>query len=60
MVELSNGCVCCIINEDLVEVVYKVLEWEQKIDYLVVEIIGLVDFLFVVLIFLGIELWDMI
>lgn len=60
MVEFSNGCVCCIINEDLVNVVYKVLEKLGKFDYMVVEIIGLVDLLLVVLIFLGIELWDMI
>ncbi|BCX11469.1 MAG: hypothetical protein KatS3mg067_0407 [Thermosynechococcus sp.] len=26
MVELSNGCVCCTINSDLVNAVYRVLE----------------------------------
>ncbi|MEM0981361.1 MAG: GTP-binding protein, partial [Cyanobacteria bacterium P01_H01_bin.58] len=26
MVELSNGCICCTINNDLMEAVYKVLE----------------------------------
>lgn len=59
MVELSNGCVCCTINEDLVEAVYKVLEREQKIDYLVVETTGLADPLPVALTFLGTELRDM-
>ncbi|MFM7577473.1 MAG: CobW family GTP-binding protein, partial [Microcystaceae cyanobacterium] len=32
MVELSNGCVCCTINEDLIEAVYKVLERPEKVD----------------------------
>ena len=40
MVELNNGCVCCTINEDLVNAVYKVLEREEKVDYLVVETTG--------------------
>ena len=43
MVELNNGCVCCTINEDLVNAVYKILEREDKIDYLVVETTGLAD-----------------
>ena len=34
MVELSNGCICCTINNDLVEAVYKVLERRDQIDYL--------------------------
>ena len=41
MVELSNGCICCTINNDLLEAVYKVLERSDKIDYLVVETTGL-------------------
>lgn len=59
MVELSNGCICCTINEDLVNAVYKVLEREEKVDYLVVETTGLADPLPVALTFLGTELRDM-
>jgi G3E family GTPase len=59
MVELNNGCVCCTINNDLVEAVYKVLERQDKIDYLVVETTGLADPLPVALTFLGTELRDM-
>jgi G3E family GTPase len=59
MVELNNGCVCCTINEDLVQAVYKILEREEKIDYLVVETTGLADPLPVALTFLGTELRDM-
>jgi G3E family GTPase len=49
MVELSNGCICCTINEGLVEAVY-------SIDYLVVETTGVADPLPVALTFLGTEL----
>src|SRR6476646_6965375 len=59
MVEQSNGCICCTINNDLVEAVYKVLEREDKLDYLVVETTGLADPLPVALTFLGTELRDM-
>lgn len=59
MVELNNGCICCTINEDLVNAIYKILEREAKIDYLVVETTGLADPLPVALTFLGTELRDM-
>ncbi|MGL6283514.1 MAG: CobW family GTP-binding protein, partial [Microcoleaceae cyanobacterium] len=59
MVELSNGCVCCTINEDLVNAVYRVLERPEKVDYMVVETTGLADPLPVALTFLGTELRDL-
>ena len=59
MVELNNGCVCCTINNDLVEAVYKVLERQEQVDYLVVETTGLADPLPVALTFLGTELRDL-
>ncbi len=59
MVELNNGCICCTINNDLVEAVYKVLERQEQIDYLVVETTGLADPLPVALTFLGTELRDL-
>jgi G3E family GTPase len=59
MVELSNGCICCTINNDLVEAVYKVLERQENVDYLVVETTGLADPLPVALTFLGTELRDL-
>jgi G3E family GTPase len=59
MVELNNGCICCTINNDLVDAVYKVLEREERLDYLVVETTGLADPLPVALTFLGTELRDL-
>ena len=59
MVELSNGCICCTINSDLLDAVYRVLERNEKIDYLVVETTGLADPLPVALTFLGTELRDL-
>ncbi len=59
MVELNNGCICCTINEDLVNAVYKVLERQENLDYLVVETTGLADPLPVALTFLSTELRDM-
>lgn len=58
MVELSNGCICCTINNDLVDAVYKVLERPERIDYLVVETTGLADPLPVAMTFLSPELRD--
>jgi G3E family GTPase len=59
MVELSNGCICCTINNDLVNAVYRVLERPDKVDYLVVETTGLADPLPVALTFLGTDLRDL-
>ena len=60
MVELSNGCICCSINNDLVETIFGVLERKHEIDYLVVETTGLADPLPVVLTFLRSEFRDII
>ena len=59
LVELSNGCICCTINDDLVDAVYRVLERDERVDYLVVETTGVADPLPVALTFLGTELRDM-
>ena len=59
MVELTNGCICCTINDDLMQAVYRVLEKRNNIDYLVVETTGVADPLPITLTFLGTELRDM-
>ena len=58
MVELSNGCICCSINDELLEAVDRILERPEPIDYLVVETTGLADPLPVAMTFLGSELRD--
>ena len=59
MVELSNGCICCTINDGLVEAVYRILEREDRIDYMVIETTGVADPLPILLTFLGTELRDL-
>jgi G3E family GTPase len=58
MVELSNGCICCSINDELMEAVERVMERPEPLDYIVVETTGLADPLPVAMTFLGSELRD--
>jgi G3E family GTPase len=59
MLELSNGCICCTINDGLVDAVYNVLERQDQIDYMVIETTGVADPLPIILTFLGTELRDL-
>jgi G3E family GTPase len=56
VLELSNGCICCTINESLIATVYEVLEREDQVDYLIIETTGLAEPLPIILTFLGTEL----
>jgi G3E family GTPase len=58
IVELSNGCICCSLNNDLAQTLSRVLDQGRRIDYLVVECTGLADPLPVVLTFMRPELRD--
>ena len=59
MVELTNGCICCTINDELLNTIYKVLERPEPLDYMVVETTGLADPLPVAMTFLGSDLRDL-
>jgi G3E family GTPase len=58
MVELSNGCICCSLNNTFVDAVFRILASERALDYLVVETTGVADPLPVALTFLRAELRD--
>jgi G3E family GTPase len=55
MMELSNGCICCSINNDLVDHIFQVLERREPLDHLIVETTGLADPLPIILTFLRTE-----
>ena len=59
MIELTNGCICCTINNNLTEAVHRILDRRDRIDYLVLETTGVADPLPIMLTFLGTELRDM-
>lgn len=59
MIELTNGCICCTINDNLADAVYRVLERQDRIDYLIVETTGVADPLPIALTFLGTNLRDL-
>ncbi|MEL7008845.1 MAG: GTP-binding protein [Cyanobacteria bacterium J06648_1] len=53
MVELSNGCICCTINEGLIEAVERILAREEKVERLIIETTGIADPLPIILTFVG-------
>ena len=55
MVELANGCICCSINNDLVDAIFRVLQHGPAVDGLIVETSGIADPLPIVLTFLRSE-----
>src|SRR5262249_60650320 len=58
MVQLENGCICCSINNDFLDAIFRILNRDRRVDYLVVETSGVSDPLPVVLTFLRSELRD--
>lgn len=58
MVQLSNGCICCTIKNDLANAVYQILQRPEPVDYMVIETTGVADPLPIILTFLGSDLRD--
>jgi G3E family GTPase len=52
MLELSNGCICCSINNDLVDAIARVLQRGEALNHLILETTGLADPLPIALTFL--------
>jgi G3E family GTPase len=59
-VELGNGCICCSLNNDLVDAIFRVLHRDKTVDYLVVESTGLADPLPIVLTFMRSDFRDLV
>ena len=43
MIELTNGCICCTINGELLNTLNKILDEKKDVEYLIIETTGLAD-----------------
>ena len=43
MIELSNGCICCTTNNDLLDSIVRVLARSEPVDHILVETTGVAD-----------------
>ncbi len=60
MVELSNGCICCSINNDLVDALYRLLRRVAEVDYVIIETTGVADPLPIILTLLRSEFRELL
>lgn len=51
--ELSNGCICCTLNNEWMDVLSRLLQREQPPEYLIIETTGLADPTSIVLTFVS-------
>jgi len=56
MVQLGNGCICCTINQSLVDTVYELVDRDDAVDYIVIETTGIADPLPIMLSFISTDL----
>jgi G3E family GTPase len=43
IIELSNGCICCTVRQDLIGAVSRILESGRRVDRFIIETTGLAD-----------------
>ncbi len=43
MIELTNGCICCTINGELIQAIERLINTNNNLDYIVIETTGLAD-----------------
>ena len=58
-IELTNGCICCTINNDFADAVHRILTRRERIDYLIIETTGVANPLPIALTFLSNDLRDL-
>jgi G3E family GTPase len=58
MIELTNGCICCSTNNDLLDSIVRVLGRPEPVDHIIVETTGVADPLPVALTFQRLEFRD--
>lgn len=59
VVQLSNGCICCTLNDHLADTIVEVLNRNTQIDYILIETTGIADPLPIIMTFAGTELRDL-
>jgi G3E family GTPase len=58
-IKLTNGCICCTINDDFADAVYRILTRRDRIDYLVIETTGVANPLPIAMTFLSTNFRDL-
>lgn len=43
IVEMNNGCICCTVRGDLIEIISRLMQHRERFDRLVIETTGLAD-----------------
>ncbi|MGD8592434.1 MAG: GTP-binding protein [Gammaproteobacteria bacterium] len=43
ILEMNNGCICCSVRTDLIDIVTRLLESKKDLDYILIETTGLAD-----------------
>jgi G3E family GTPase len=43
MIELTNGCICCSTNNDLIDSIVRLLDRREPVDHIIVETTGVAD-----------------
>ena len=41
LIQISNGCICCVVRGDFIAAVNRLLESDKKIDYIIIEASGM-------------------